>query len=98
MANDISIPSAEDLDPESLRKQARWIRDELDPMVSRHGPDSLKPDQVVMVFKFLEMLRRSRVPIEHIRYSRLHMPLILISRLCQVTPKCNQTTSMFGGT
>ncbi|KAF2148526.1 hypothetical protein K461DRAFT_248039, partial [Myriangium duriaei CBS 260.36] len=84
---DTSDSSADDLEPETLRKQARWIRDELDPMVSRHGPNSLKPDQVVMVFKFLELLRRSRVSIEHIRYSRLHMAISCISNTATRWPR-----------
>ncbi|KAF4550573.1 Hypothetical protein D9617_16g013610 [Elsinoe fawcettii] len=67
------------IDPDFLRTQARWIRDDLDPKIAQEGPDWLKPDQVVTVFKFLEQLRRSRVPEKHIRSSRIHLAVALIA-------------------
>lgn len=76
---DASESSTDEIDPEFLRKQSNWIRDDLDPMVSRDGPDGLKPDQVVAVFQLLDQLRRSRVPVQHIRYSRIHLAVACIA-------------------
>ncbi|KAG8623046.1 hypothetical protein KVT40_008022 [Elsinoe batatas] len=78
--DDNSESSGDDsIDPDFLRSQARWIRDDLDPKISQEGPEWLKPDQVVTVFRFLEQLRRSRVPERHIRSSRIHLAVALIA-------------------
>ncbi|TKX24971.1 SAD/SRA domain-containing protein 1 [Elsinoe australis] len=77
---DTSESSGDDnIDPEFLQRQARWIRDDLDPRISQEGPEWLKSDQVVSIFKFLEQLRRSRIAIEHVRYSRIHLAAALIA-------------------
>ncbi|GAM91600.1 hypothetical protein ANO11243_096520 [Dothideomycetidae sp. 11243] len=79
MSSDKSEHSHEQSSPEYLQKQAKWIRDELELMIASDGPDSLKPDQVVKVFKSLETLRRARIPVEHLRSSRIHLAVSCIS-------------------
>jgi len=60
------------IDRNILKDRARWIRDDLDLEVAREGPNHLTADQVVLLFKFLGQLRQSRVPLEDIRWSRVH--------------------------
>lgn len=60
---------------EYLRDRARWIRDELDPIIAREGPDSLHADNVITLFTFFEELRASTISLETIRYSRMHNAL-----------------------
>lgn len=55
------------IDRNVLRDKARWIRDDLDLEVAREGPTFLTADRVVVIFRFLSLLRQSRVPIEDIR-------------------------------
>jgi len=55
------------IDRNVLRDKARWIRDDLDIEVAREGPSYLTADRVVVIFKFLTLLRQSRIPIEDIR-------------------------------
>ena len=55
------------IDRNILRDKARWIRDDLDVEVAREGPSYLTADRVVVIFKFLTLLRQSRIPIEDIR-------------------------------
>jgi len=55
------------IDRNILRDKARWIRDDLDIEVAREGPSYLTADRVVVIFKFLTLLRQSRIPIEDIR-------------------------------
>ncbi|KAG9952593.1 hypothetical protein KCU85_g1956, partial [Aureobasidium melanogenum] len=68
------------LDAQYLRGRVSWIRDELDPNVARDGPDFLRPDNVITLFKFFEQLRTSHLTLEAIRDSRIHLALIEISR------------------
>ncbi|KAG9643402.1 hypothetical protein KCU64_g11781, partial [Aureobasidium melanogenum] len=68
------------LDVQYLKGRVSWIRDELDPFVARDGPDTLRPDNVIILFKFFEQLRTSYLTLEAIRDSRIHLALIEISR------------------
>lgn len=68
--SDTSEPADDELptiDRNVLRDKARWIRDDLDLEVAREGPTFLTADRVVVIFRFLSLLRQSRVPIEDIR-------------------------------
>lgn len=62
-------------DPVFLRKQARWIRDDLDPQVARDGPDALHSDDILRLDEFLRRLLASNVHLEDIRFSRLHLAI-----------------------
>ena len=62
-----------------LTEKARWIRDMLDPVVARDGPDELSADQVVTLFKLITRLRRSRISVESLRSSRIHLAVGTIS-------------------
>ncbi|KAH0080287.1 hypothetical protein KCU84_g17117, partial [Aureobasidium melanogenum] len=68
------------LDVHYLKGRVSWIRDELDPIVARDGPDTLRPDTVIILFKLFEQLRTSYLTLEAIRDSRIHLALIEISR------------------
>lgn len=68
------------LDLQYLKSRVSWIRDELDPLVARDGPDTLRPDTVIILFKFFEQLRTCQLTQEAIRDSRIHLALIEISR------------------
>ena len=67
------------IDRSILKDKARWIRDDLDLEVAREGPNHLTADQVVLLFKFLEKLRQSRIPLEDMRWSRIHHAVSCIS-------------------
>jgi hypothetical protein len=68
------------LDLQYLKGRVSWIRDDLDPLVARDGPNTLGPDTVVILFKFFEQLRTSYLSLETIRDSRIHLALIDIAR------------------
>ena len=65
-------------DLEHLRKQCRWIRDDLDPQVARDGPDALHSDEVLKLDEFLRHLLSPNLRLEDVRFSRLHLALIAI--------------------
>jgi hypothetical protein len=67
------------LDEEYLKNRVSWIRDRLDPLVARDGPDTLHPDNVIVLFKFFEQLRTSNLTLEAVRDSRLHFALLAIT-------------------
>ena len=73
--------------PDFLRKQARWIRDELDPQVARDGPDALHSDEILRLDEFLRRLLASDVRLEDIRVSRLHLAISGISGRATRWPK-----------
>jgi len=79
LLSDTSESSADEISVEHLHHKAAWIRDDLEPNVARHGPDWLKPDQVVHVFSLLEQLRHSQIPVETIRSSRIHLAVLTLT-------------------
>jgi len=66
-------------DPEYLRTRTSWIRDDLDPLIAREGPDTLSSDAVITLFTFFDELRKSNIPLHILRYSRIHLALLDIS-------------------
>jgi hypothetical protein len=77
-SNDRGQTNASIFNPEFLRQQARWIRDDLDPQVARDGPDALHSDDVLTLDSFLRKLLSSKIPFEDIQFSRLHLAIIVI--------------------
>ena len=73
--------------PDFLRRQARWIRDDLDPQVARDGPDALHSDDILTLDEFLRRLLTSSVRLEDIRFSRLHLAILGICGLATRWPK-----------
>jgi hypothetical protein len=49
-----------DLSRGRLRKVASWIRDELDPMVARDGPERLRADDIVSLHELFQVLRTTQ--------------------------------------
>lgn len=76
-SSDDAQPSV--LSREYLRERAQWIRDQLDPLVARDGPDALQPDNVITLIAFFEELRQSAISIDSFRYSRIHYALLELS-------------------
>ncbi|KXT04541.1 hypothetical protein AC578_8663 [Pseudocercospora eumusae] len=66
-------------DRDDLRKQARWIRDTLDPQVAQDGPDALHSDDILTLDELLRGLLDSGLGAEDIRYSRIHLAVNAIS-------------------
>jgi hypothetical protein len=62
-----------------LRRQTRWIRDDLDPVIARSGPDSLHTDDVLRLDEFLRRLLTSNLSLDDIRDSRLHLAIECIT-------------------
>ena len=67
--------SASMLDPQSLKRYAGWIRDELDPIVAREGPSSLEPDDVLTVHNLLVSIKSSHLAPQVISFSRIHLAI-----------------------
>lgn len=62
-------------DPEYLRRQARWIRDELDPQIAQDGRDALHSDDILRIDEFLRRLLNANISLEDLRYSRIHLAI-----------------------
>lgn len=52
-------PSTLDISRPKLKQLARWIRDDLDILVAREGPDVLRPDDLLTLHDLFLTLRRS---------------------------------------
>lgn len=72
----VLVPS---MDPELLRTRARWIRDELDPIVAREGPNRMHPDDVLELDEFFRHLLVWPIPLQTVRYSRIHLAILEIA-------------------
>lgn len=66
-------------DPYFLRKQCRWIRDDLDPQVARDGPDILHADDILSLDELLRRLMTANLGVQDISFSRMHLAIISIS-------------------
>nr|POE73019.1 hypothetical protein CFP56_30958 [Quercus suber] len=73
--------------PDYLRKQARWIRDCLDPQVASNGPDALHSDDILRLDDFLRRLLASNVSLDDLRYSRIHAAVVEIAGRATRWPK-----------
>ena len=78
ISNDRGQVTASIFNPEFLRQQARWIRDDLDPEVACDGPDALRSDDILTLDLFLRKLLSSKIPFEDIQCSRVHLAIIVI--------------------
>ncbi|KAH7066617.1 hypothetical protein BKA63DRAFT_582788 [Paraphoma chrysanthemicola] len=54
-----STPPAVDLSRSRLKALAKWVRDDLDVLVAREGPDVLRPDDVLTLHEIFIALRQS---------------------------------------
>ncbi len=66
-------------DPNYLRQQSRWIRDDLEPCVAKDGPDALHSDDLLLLDEFLRRLLSANISVDDIRFSRLHLAMNAIS-------------------
>lgn len=82
-----NLADASVYNPDYLRKQARWIRDYLDPQVARDGPDTLHSDDVLKLDEFLRRLLASNVSLDDLRYSRIHSAVVEMAGRATRWPK-----------
>ena len=68
-----NLSQASVYDPEFLRRQVHWLRNELDPRIARDGPDALHSDEVLMADEFFRRLINANISAQDIRYSRVHL-------------------------
>jgi hypothetical protein len=68
-----SIAPPEELSISTLRQTASWIRDDLDPLVSREGTNALHPDEVLTLHSLLLALQRNPVSVHILRSSRIYL-------------------------
>jgi hypothetical protein len=63
-----------------LKDIAAWIRDDLDKLVARRGPDSLKPDDVLTLHDIFVAFRKSTtIRASDLRASGIHKAIMMIS-------------------
>lgn len=64
--------SAASATPTELRKRATWIRDVLDPIIARDGPDTMHPNDVLVLHELFTKLQRCESTRWTLRFSRIH--------------------------
>ncbi|KAI7532972.1 hypothetical protein KC331_g13306 [Hortaea werneckii] len=74
-------------EPEYLRQQAHWLRNELDPRIAQAGPDALHSDEVLRVDEFLRRLLKANISIDDLRSSRMHLAVSEIAGRSTRWPK-----------
>jgi hypothetical protein len=73
--------------PGQLRRTAAWIRDILDPVVAREGPDALRADDVLAIHTLLLALQIYDVSQYALRFSRIHLAVAEICGRATRWPK-----------
>jgi hypothetical protein len=77
-------PTSPDIDTKFSRTQlkdvAAWIRDDLDKLVARRGPDSLRPDDVLALHDiFVDLRESTTITASDLRASGIHKAVKMIS-------------------
>lgn len=72
---------------EFLRQRASWIRDDLDPRISRDGPDCMQPDDVLTLHELFLGLQDADLSISVLRYSRIHVAVLEVAGKATRWPK-----------
>ncbi|KAL1642974.1 hypothetical protein SLS58_005216 [Diplodia intermedia] len=72
---------------EVLRQRACWIRDDLDPRISRDGPECMQPDDVLTLHELFLGLQNVDLSISVLRYSRIHVAVLEVSGKATRWPK-----------
>lgn len=63
------------MNPASMRAVASWIRDDLDPLIAREGPDIMHPDDVLRLNELLQSLQVFYISKGDIIFSRIHLAI-----------------------
>ena len=58
---------------------AAWIRDILDPLIARDGPEAISVEDALYMDQFLRKLQLATIPVQDIRLSRVHLALLEIA-------------------
>lgn len=74
-------------EPDYLRQQAHWLRNELDPRIAQAGPDALHSDEVLRVDEFLRRLLKANISVDDLRSSRMHLAVSEIAGRSTRWPK-----------
>jgi len=68
-----STPPALDLSRPRLKALSRWIRDDLDLLVAREGPNVLRPDDVLTLHEtFVQLRLSSSITVLDLRATGIH--------------------------
>lgn len=57
----------------NLRKTSAWIRDILDPLMAREGPNELHPDDVLSLHTIFTELQHHQISLATMQFSRIHL-------------------------
>jgi hypothetical protein len=101
-----ATPPVADITRPKLRHIAYWIRDELDPIIAREGPEQLRANDVLVLHDMFQVLRTSTtITALDLRATGIHKAVIDVSgiatrwpgRLCDDCDKIiNIWTAKFG--
>jgi hypothetical protein len=82
-----ATPQAFDLSRPGLRQFSHWIRDELDPLVAREGPELLRADDVLVLHDIFQALKTSSgVTALDLRATGVHRAIMEISGIATRWP------------
>lgn len=66
-------PPVSDMSRSKLKQIAHWIRDDLDILVAREGPNALRPDDVLTLHELFVALRQpATITVRDLRASGIH--------------------------
>ena len=82
-----ATPPALDITRPKLRHVAYWIRDELDPIIAREGPEHLRPDDVLVLHDLFQVLRMSTtITALDLRATGIHKAVLDVSGMATRWP------------
>jgi hypothetical protein len=59
----------------NLRMTSAWIRDELDSLMAREGPNELHPDDVLTLHNVFLSLQHHKISLATMQFSRIHLAI-----------------------
>jgi hypothetical protein len=73
------VPGTVALTVDNLRECASWIRDVLDPVIARNGPEILHPNDVLFLHELFTRMSYADVTYSMLRTSRIHCAITEIA-------------------
>lgn len=67
------------LDMSNLKTHSQWIRNTLDPLIARDGPEAISVEDALYLDQLLRKLLLVSISVQEVRLSRIHLALLEIA-------------------
>lgn len=77
VVKDLTVTSL--LDTANMKEHVQWLRDTLDPLIAREGPEAISVEDALYLDQFFRKLLLTSLSVQDIRSTRIHLALLEIA-------------------